>query len=110
MSTALKQKQHDWNARLRAFNSEHAGMSTRLAVFEPRDGAVNDYWLENGLPLNEVSFEEHGGRMTAEILLDGFTHVVANADRVELIYGRDGSDSGLNVVDTDGRTTVLRFE
>jgi hypothetical protein len=93
-----------------AFNSENAGRPTRLGVFEPANGGVNDYWLENGLPLRGVSFEEHNGRLTAEIMLDGFVHTVENAGRIELIYGSNEIDDGLNVIDSAGRTSVLRFE
>jgi hypothetical protein len=81
-----------------------------LGVFEPSEAGVNDFWLENGLPFRGVSFEEREGKVSAEILLEGFTHYVENAGRVELIYGTNDTDDGLNVVDTDGRTSVLRFE
>ena len=104
------QKQHNWNSRISAFNSENAGRPTRLGVFETDNGSVNDYWLENGLPLRGVTFEEHSGRISAEVLLDGFTHVVENTDRIELIYGTDGVNDGLNVIDSEGRTSILRFE
>ena len=110
MSTVRKQRQHEWNASVSDFNSKNAGRATRLAVFEPSNGPVNDYWLENGLALRGVVFEEHNGRIAAEILLDGFTHVVEDADRLELIYGSTCLDDGLNVVDSDGKTSVLRFE
>jgi hypothetical protein len=104
------QKQRNWTQVLSAFNAENAGRPTRLGVFESAGDAVNDYWLENGLPLQGVTFEERNGRLSAEILLDGFTHVVENADRVELIFGSSGLDDGINVVDAAGRTSVLRFE
>ena len=105
-----EQKQHDWNARVSDFNAENAGRPTRLGVFEPSNGSVNDYWLESGLPFLGVAFEQLDGRVSAEIILDGFTHLVENADRVELIYGTKEFDDGLNVVDSIGRTSVLRFE
>ena len=103
-------KQHDWNDRVTSFNSENVGRKTRLGVFESSNGGFGDYWLENGLPLRGVTFEQHNGRMTAEILLDGFTHMIENANRIELIYGSDDTTDGLNVVDCNGRTSVLRFE
>ena len=108
MNTA--QKQHEWNDRLRSFNDEKFGRATRLGVFEPSETGVNDYWLESGLPFRGIAFEERGGRLSAEILLEGYTHHVENAGRVELIYGTNQTDDGLNVVDRDGRTSALRFE
>jgi hypothetical protein len=104
------QRQRDWNSRVSAFNLENAGRPTRLGVFERSDGSVNDYWLENGLALRGVTFDERNDRVSAEILLDGFTHVVENAQRIELVYGSNGIDDGLNVIDSEGRTSVLRFD
>ena len=104
------QKQRNWNARVAAFNLENGGRPTRIGVFEPSNGSVNDYWLENGFPLRGVTFEEHNGRLSAEISLEGFTHFVENTDRVELIYGSSGLDDGMNMIDSEGRTSSLRFE
>ena len=108
MSTA--QRQRDWNARVTAFNLENTGRPTRLGVFEPSEAGSNDYWLESGLPLKGIAFEQHNGRLSAEIMLDGFTHVIENANRVELVYGSSHVNDGLNVVDSEGKTSVLRFE
>jgi len=104
------QRQHDWNSRVSVFNAENAGRPTRLGVFERSNGSVNDYWLENGLTLRGVSFEERNDHVVAQILLDGFTHVVENAERIELVYGSNGFDEGLNVIDSEGRTAILRFD
>ena len=82
----------------------------QTGVFESSNRGFNDYWLENGLLLRGVTIEQLNGRTSAEILLDGFTHMIENADRIELVYGSDDTTDGLNVVDFNSRTSVLRFE
>ena len=109
MNTARKQ-QHDWNGRLQTFNREHLGRATRLGVFEPSESGMNDYWLENGLAFRGVTIEQHDGKLVTDLLLDGFTHSVKNAGKIELIYGMNEGEDGLNVVDSEGKTSVLRFE
>ena len=104
-----KQMQHRWRAQLTLFSEENLGRPTRLGVFEPAREGMMDYWLENGLPLLEVVFEEHDGSKSVEIILDGFTHTIRQAKRLELLFG-DEPEDGLNVIDAYGRTSVLRFE
>ena len=108
MGTA--RKQHEWLKFLKFFSEQNAGRPTRLGVFERCGDFVNDYWLENGLGLRGVTFEERNDHVSAQILLDGFTHVVENAERIELVYGSNGIDDGLNVIDSEGRTSILRFD
>ena len=105
-----KQTQHRWGAQLSQFSRENLGRTTRLGVFEPGDRGTVDYWLEDGLPLREVVCEENNGARFVEIILDGFTHSIGNAMRLEFLFGTEKPDDGLNVVDADGRTTILRFE
>ena len=105
-----RSKQHRWCGQLQSFSSENRGRPTRLGVFEPTDGGTNDFWLENGLPLQEVVFENHNGSSFVEMIFDGFTHTISNARRMEFHVGISRNDDGLNVVDANGRTSVLRFE
>jgi hypothetical protein len=104
-----KQMQHRWRAQLTVFSEENLGRLTRLGVFEPAREGMMDYWLENGLPLLEVVLEEHNGSRSIEIILDGFTHTIRQAKRLELLFG-DETEDGLNVIDANGTTSVLRFE
>jgi len=104
-----KQMQHRWRAQLTIFSEENLGRPTRLGVFEPATEGMMDYWLENGLALREVVLEEHNGSRSIEIILDGFTHTIRQAKRLELLFG-DEPEDGLNVIDAYGRTSVLRFE
>ena len=101
--------QHRWRAQLTIFSEENLGRPTRLGVFEPATEGMMDYWLENGLALREVVLEEHNGSRSIEIILDGFTHTIRQAKRLELLFG-DETEDGLNVIDANGRTSVLRFE
>ena len=104
-----KQTQHRWRAQLSLFSEENLGRPTRLGVFEPAREGMIDYWLENGLALCEVVFEEHDGSKSVEIILDGFTHTIRQVKRLELLLGEEAED-GLNVIDANGMTSVLRFE
>ena len=104
-----KQMQHRWRAQLTIFSEENLGRPTRLGVFEPATEGMMDYWLENGLALREVVFEEHKGAKSIEIILDGFTHTIRQVKRLELLFGEEAED-GLNVIDVNGRTSILRFE
>ncbi len=110
MKMNSKQTQHKWRTQLGVFARENAGRSTRLGVFEPTGSGIVDYWLEDGLPLREVVCEEINGARFVEIILDGFTHTISNARRLEFLYGTDELDDGLNVIDGDGRTSTLRFD
>jgi hypothetical protein len=108
MNTA--QKQRNWDHRIAAFNEENIGRPTRLGVFERLEHGLNDYWLESGRSFKGVTVEDRNGKLAAEILLDGYAHLIHAAAKLELIYDIEGSEDGMNIHDTDGRTTILRFE
>ena len=108
MNTA--QKQRNWNHRVSLFNEENIGRPTRLGVFERLEHGLNDYWLENGRTFKGVTIEDRNGKLAAEVLLDGYAHMICEAAKLELIYDAEGSQDGINILDSDGRTTILRFE
>jgi len=103
-------KQPNWEPQLNLFTQQNHGRPTRLGVFEPLNYGVNDYWLEDGLPLESVEIEHHTEKPMVRIVVGDFTHTVPNAEKIELRYSADGKDDGFDVVDSDGRTSVLRFE
>ena len=55
--------QHEWTKYLRFFAEQNAGRPTRLGVFEHDGNILNDYWLEDGLPLSVfISIQKRNGR------------------------------------------------
>jgi Family of unknown function (DUF5335) len=102
--------EHEWNKYLRFFSEQNEGRPTRLGVFEPNSGAAADYWLECGLPLVGVDLDTTGGALTLQIIAGSLTHEVKNAVKVTYQITAAGDEDGLDVLDADGRLTVLRFE
>ncbi len=99
-----------WTEQLRLFNLENRGRPTRLGVFEPTNGVLNDYWLEDGLPFEGVVIDKKGKVTKVEILLAGYEHVIDDARRFEIHFTLNGGEDGVNVVNAGGATTILRFE
>ncbi len=104
-------KKHDWSKFLSFYGEQNKGRSTRLGVFENAAGAVDDYWLEDGLPLTGIDVDNRGAMPTIEIMLgDDFTHIVKAAKSLKIHFSLDGNEDGFDITDADGSTTVLRFE
>jgi hypothetical protein len=99
----------DWVDFLRGYSARNQGRPTRLGVFEESDGVINDYWIEDGLPLIAVDAYPDDGETTVDILFDTYTHSIDGAAKLVSIEG-DGKDQGLDILDSDGKTTVMRFE
>ena len=91
---------------------------TRLAVFAGEPGSMEDYWIEDGLPLAGIDLDEHDEDSPhVEIMLGDasapdsrhMTHIVTGVRRVKLELGAGGND-GLDLEDANGEVTLLRFE
>ena len=103
-------KQPDWSEQIALFSTENLGRPTRLGVFEPLNYGLNDYWIEDGLQLNGIDLDSDSGETTVTIHLDGYTYTIPSAKRINLHYSVDARDDGIDVVDSNGRTSILRFE
>jgi hypothetical protein len=44
------------------------------------------------------------------MLGENFTHVVENAMRMKIIFSREADQEGLDIEQSDGKTTYFRFE
>lgn len=108
MNTA-KQK-HEWSRVLRSFSEQNSQRPTRLGVFEPNRRAADDYWLECGLPLNGIGVEEHNDRLDLQLFVGTMDHTVRNAVKLSWQMTTSGDEDGIDILDADGRTTILRFE
>lgn len=108
MSTA--KQEHEWSRALQFFSKENSGRPTRLGIFEPNRTAADDYWVECGLPLDGVDIEAHEGRLDLQLFLGTLDHMVRNVVKLSWQMTASGDEDGLDILDADGRTTVLRFE
>ncbi len=98
-----------WAGFLKDYTARHKGRPTRLGIIESRNGVVNDYWLEDGLPLVALDAYLNKGIKRVDIVLDKFTHAVEGASSL-ITVNRDDVEEGLNILDEEGKATILRFE
>jgi hypothetical protein len=103
-------KRTEWSRFTELFNTTYTGRETRLAVFERQNEVTNDYWIENGLPLVGVDVETHCGARNVRIRVGELSHSVPNAIKISFTFATADGEDGLDIVDADGRTTVLRLE
>jgi hypothetical protein len=101
---------HSWEAFLRFYSRHYMGRKTRLAIFEEREGVANDLWVESGLPLIGMDIDLTGERHSMEVLLDGYSHSVANVRGLDAHFSHEGDEDGLDILHDDGKSTILRFE
>lgn len=113
------ERQHNWSVFLKLFSLQNQMRSTRLGVFEGEPGAMTDYWIEDGLPLNSVEIDLRGAEAPIiEIMLGNIekpdtqhlTHRIKQARFMKIVLSLSGESDGLDIEDEEGRTTVLRFE
>lgn len=99
----------DWVDFLKDYSARNQGRPTRLGLFEQNDDIMNDYWIEDGLPLVAVDAYPDNGDTNVEILFDKYTHSIDGAAKLVSVGG-DGTDQGLDISDAEGKTTIMRFE
>jgi hypothetical protein len=106
MSNAAK-KQFRWTNFLKYYSEQNQGRATRLGVFEKGD----DYWIEDGLPLLGIDIDSSGAIPSIEILLgEELTHSIKDVKNITVNFSLDEVNDGLDITDTEGKTTILRFE
>lgn len=111
--------QHNWSAFLKLFSQQNKLRPTRIGVFEGEPGAMTDYWLEDGLPLEGIDVDTRGSDAPSiEIMLGDsekpdsrrMTHTIAKTRFIRIVLSTSGESDGLDIENEDGRTTILRFE
>ena len=106
-----------WDALIKDFNRNNRTRRTRLGQVKAGE-VMEDYWLEDGLPLAGIDLDTDGkGGTTVEIMLGGdgatevnMTHSVACVQKIRVQLTADGQGDSLEVEDSEGVTTLLRFE
>jgi len=108
-------EQSEWVAYLKEFSERNAGRPTRLETF----GELGAQEEEQGLPLAGISVEINGADAPrVEIMIGGLTagdmrhltHTVPRVNRIMRKLGADGREEALELEDSDGTQTLLRFE
>lgn len=111
--------QHNWSAFLEIFSRQNQNRPTRIGVFEGEPGAMTDYWVEDGLPLEGIDVDTSGsGAPSVEIMLGnmenpdsrGLTHTIARTRFIRIVLSAGGESDGLDIENEEGETTILRFE
>jgi hypothetical protein len=95
---------------LETYMEQNAGRPTRIGVFEPDSHGVTDYWLENGLPLDLVEFDQSDKHSTLRIAAGEYTHEFVDPLRISFHFTPGGDEDGLDVAEPGGRTFVIRFD
>ena len=99
-------RQHNWSEFLKFFTKQNAGRETRLGVFEDDD----DYWLQADLPLTGIDLDPNERDPTLQVMLGNFTHTIRGARKLAYHLTADGISDGLDITDSSGSTSILRFE
>jgi hypothetical protein len=103
-------KQHEWTAFFKFYSEQNGGRPTRLGVFEKQSDIYNDYWLEAGLPFSGIDVDTQAETPTVEIMLGDLTHTVNSARTLKIHFSLNGDEDGIDILDVEGKTTILRFE
>ena len=110
--------QYEWSRFLDLFLARNQGRLTRLGVFVEEQRGTQDYWIEDGLPLTAVTVEPRESRTDIELLFGKrdmpgetqLTHVVSDARSLKFELGLTRESDCLELTDSEGKHTVLRFE
>jgi hypothetical protein len=108
----------EWSRFIDLFLERNSGRPTRLGVFVEEARGTQDFWVEDGLPLNSVTVEPGTSSADVEMMFGdksdsdkkAFTHIIKGARSIRFGLGFGNTDDVLEITDLKGRTTVLRFE
>ncbi len=103
-------REHGWKRYLDFVGKQWLGRKTRLGIFEPDRKAMQDYWIECGLPLEGIELDESHDRPAVYVKLRTLGHEVREPVRISFHLSKSGDEDGVDILDAAGRMTVLRFE
>lgn len=99
-----------WAKYLKFFTEQNRNRPTRLGVFEKDGDTVIDYWLESGLPFIGLDTDSTSSGNSILLLVGEMEHVVKEPQQIKFILSRSGDEDGIDITDSHGQITVLRFE
>lgn len=102
-------KTTDLTNMLSLFTAANQGRPTRIGILKPGHKGTDDLWLESGLPLTEVEYED-STVPSIHISAEGLRHQSVEPVSVSWVFTRDEMGDGLDVSCSDGTVTILRFE
>lgn len=115
----IENRQNEWYDFIELFNRHNNGRPTRIGVYVGAPESMEDYWLEDGLPLQGIDLDpDHEQNNSLQIVLGGnrkadsrnFTHVIKSPRSLRITLSASGEADGLEIDDKEGNTTVLQFE
>ena len=107
-----------WQARLAEFGKRNNLRPTRLEVLGSDREMESDFWLEDGLLLTGIEMDPDGDNgPSIEIMLEApteipqthMTHTVGQVRGIKM-HTTGGFDEELEIEDSEGAITILRFE
>lgn len=101
---------HNWATFLQFYSDQHKGRKTRLGVFENTGDVVQDYWIEDGMPLLGIEVDLKDELPVIEIILDSYSHSINDARSLKVHYSLEGDEDGVDITGNDGKIAILRFE
>ena len=106
-----------WTDFLKLFGEQNHLRPTRLGVFVREGDVLQDYWIEDGLPLSGIALEMNGADApTIEIMLGDkadaahYTHSIKKARQIKFELTLNAENDGIEITDAEGKITVLRLE
>lgn len=101
---------HNWATFLQFYSDQYKGRKTRLGFFENAGDVVQDYWIEDGMPLLGIEVALTDELPTIELMLNTYSHSVSNVRNLTIHLSLEGDEDGIDIIGNDGKTTILRFE
>lgn len=99
----------DWSQFLKDYTRRNEGRRTRVGVIQMKGDVADDLWLEDGLPLIAVDVYPNRGQTRIDVVCGSYSHAVEDVERLIVVDG-DADNEGLDILDTDGKMTIMRFE
>jgi len=101
MSTKKQIQKNEWQQRLQTFISGNRGRTSAIAA----EGMT----LVESKPLLSVDYDPAGKGNDLMISLEGFSHTVSAPAELFITEASNGVVSTMEVVDQNGKSTILRL-
>ncbi len=104
-------KKEDWGRFFNNLSKRRYEWMTKVEILNPE---IGDQTMSNGLPLNGITVETHGDRISIDISVgetkgNHQTHNIVNPTRVAFLPGDGVHDDVVDIEEEDGTKTLIRF-